>query len=237
LVSTTTGTYVSSCIKEGFAMKRLGIALILILIAVLSGCAARYQNVMVPPRIDLTQHEIIGVSGFDSTNEGQLGPLATRRFTDLARRDQGLVRMMDVDFETDQRNPTAYRELGEQSGASTIFVGSLEVSDIRPNLSIAHTLKSGQLTANVDAMLTVELIETATGASIWSSSARATRTIGQITMLGRRRSGPGLRPVDRRPGQPGRVRLSGDLETGTDRAVTSPVCCACSVTQAEGASR
>ena len=32
-------------------------------------------------------------------------------------------------------------------------------------------------------MLTVDLIETATGASIWSASARATRTIGQITMF------------------------------------------------------
>jgi hypothetical protein len=52
--------------------------------------------VRVPPRIDLAAHEIIGAARFESTNEGKLGPLATRRFTDLARRDQGLVRMMDV---------------------------------------------------------------------------------------------------------------------------------------------
>ncbi len=170
-------------------MKRLVLAFAAcsLAVVVVAGCAARYRTVMVPPRIDLTQHEIIGVAPFDSTNEGQLGPLATRRFTDLARRDQGLVRMMEVDLGAGERTPAAYRELGQRSGTRTLFVGSVEVSDIRPELSVSRMLESGSLTANVDATLKVDLIETGTGASIWSASSRATRTIGHITVFGGRR--------------------------------------------------
>jgi hypothetical protein len=164
-------------------MKRTTIVLFACLSVVAGGCAPRYQIVTVPPRIDLTAHQIIAVVEFDSSSEGELGPLATRRFTELARADQGLVRMMNVDIDTNQRTQAGYRELGERHDARTILVGSLEVSDIRPNLSISDTLRSGSLTANVDATLTVDLIETATGASIWSSSARTRTTVGHISVF------------------------------------------------------
>jgi hypothetical protein len=57
------------------------------------------------------------------------------------------------------------------------------LSDIRPNASISGTLRSGSLTANVNALLKVELIESATGASLWSASARTTRTVGNISVF------------------------------------------------------
>ena len=164
-------------------MNRSVVALISCLFTVTVGCAPRYQTVTLAPRIDLTEHQIIAVVEFDSSTAGELGPLATRRFTDMARRDQGLVRMMNVEPDTAQRNQAAFKQLGQRYDARTILVGSLEVSDIRPNLSIANTLRSGSLTANVDATLTVDLIESSTGASIWSASARTTRTVGHINVF------------------------------------------------------
>ena len=60
------------------------------------GCAgSRHETVMLPPRIDLSQHDTIGVIDFATTSKGELGPLTTRRFTELARRDQGLVRILE----------------------------------------------------------------------------------------------------------------------------------------------
>ena len=64
--------------------------LAVLLLALTVGCAAK-QTYRVPPRIDLTQHEMIGVIEINSSSEGELGPLATRRFTDEARRDQGVL--------------------------------------------------------------------------------------------------------------------------------------------------
>ena len=167
-------------------MKRVAVALITGSLLLTAGCAARYQSVMVPPRVDLTEHEIIAVVPFDSSSKGELGPMATRRFTDLARRDQGLVRMKNVGSETADLTAGEFQELGQRHGAQTLFVGTLDISDVRPNVSISKTLRSGSLTANVEATLTVDLIESATGASIWSASARATRTVGHVSVFNKK---------------------------------------------------
>ncbi len=164
-------------------MKRLGVVWIAGLLLLSAACASKYRTVQVPPRVDLTQYQIIAVVGFDSSNDGDLGPLATRRFMDMARRDQGLVRMMNVALDMAKRTPEGFRDLGERHGARTILLGSIELSDIRPNVSISETLRSGGVTANVNATLRVELIESATGASIWSASARTTRTVGHISVF------------------------------------------------------
>ncbi|MHC4992446.1 MAG: hypothetical protein ACYTGC_15850 [Planctomycetota bacterium] len=171
-------------------MKRVpSLPLILLLLIVVSGCASR-QTVMLPPRIDLTQHELIGVVEFDSSEEAELGTFATQRFTEEARRDQGLVRIVEVGSEDEalasvgrnEMDSETYKALGRQHGVQTILLGRLTVSNVRPNVRIAN-LSSGTLSAQVDATLAVQLIETATGASLWSSSASATQNVGQLSVF------------------------------------------------------
>ena len=173
-------------------MKRTsGLVLIAVLIVGMLGCARR-QTVMVPPRIDLKQHELIGVVEFGSPSEGELGPIATRRFTESARRDQGLVRILGFGSRTevlrsvgrDQWNAETLKALGREHGVRTILTGELTVSDVRPNIRISPSLDSGSLTAQVDATLAVQLIETSSGASIWSTSASATQSVGHISVFG-----------------------------------------------------
>ncbi|UCG92699.1 MAG: hypothetical protein JSV97_03040, partial [candidate division WOR-3 bacterium] len=60
------------------------------------GCG---RKVMVPPRIDLKPHEVIGIIEFESSNEGKLASLATRRFMNAIRRDQGMVRIVELGAE------------------------------------------------------------------------------------------------------------------------------------------
>jgi hypothetical protein len=166
------------------------LVLAIVVLAVMIGCSAR-QTYMVPPRIDLKQHEMIGVIEFDSSEEGELGSLATRRFKDASREDQGLVRMVDLGPEQDALvsvgkralNSDAFKALGQTHRVQTIVVGELTVSNIRPDLSIATTIESGSLTASVDATLAVQMIEATSGASIWSTSASATRSIGGISVF------------------------------------------------------
>jgi len=177
-------------------MKRtsaLGAVVLLGVLATLA-CGTKTQtvNVMVPPRIDLTQHEMIGVIEFGSDAEGELGELATRRFTESARRDQGMIRMVgfgpsDAALETVDRHeldPEAFRALGQEHGVRTILVGTLTISDIRPDFSIASSLRSGSITAQVEATLNVELIEADSGASIWSRSANASQKVAHVSVFG-----------------------------------------------------
>jgi hypothetical protein len=142
--------------------------------------------------MDLTQLEMIGVVEFSSTSEGELGSIATQRFTEAARRDQGLVRMMDFGASSaalgtvgeDEWSPGAFKALGKEHDVRTVLIGELTVSDVRPNISISAALESGSLTAQVDATLAVRLVETASGASIWSRSASATYSVGHVSVFG-----------------------------------------------------
>ncbi len=160
-------------------------------IAALLGCGSK---VMVPPRIDLQQHEILAIIEFSSSNEGELGPLATQRFMEMARRDQGLVRIVELGPEevalqkvgAARLDRAAYQALGEAHEVSTLFTGELEVSDVRPAVQIAPDLSAMGAAADVDASLTVQMIEAATGASIWSRSATVTMRVGAVSVLGGR---------------------------------------------------
>jgi hypothetical protein len=153
------------------------------------GCS---RKVLLPPRIDLVPHEAIGIVQFDCDAEGGLGALVTRAFTESARRDQGLLRMVEigsrqqalgsVDLET--WDAETFKALGAEHEVNTLFTGVLQVSDVRPDVQIGPDLRSGSVSASVDASLAVQLIETETGASIWSASARVTQPVAQVSVFG-----------------------------------------------------
>jgi hypothetical protein len=171
---------------------RFGPAIAALLMVVVSGCGHSH-SVMVPPRIDLKQHEVVGVIDFDcsaESNEGELAQLVTGRFIDAARRDQGLVRFVRLGPETEvlrdlglsRLDPEACKALGEKHGVRTLVRGSLAISDVRPNISIMQSLTRVGVSADVQATLTVEMIETASGASVWSQSAGATQRVGALSI-------------------------------------------------------
>lgn len=168
---------------------RAAVMLGVILAVAVSACGTR---VMVPPRIDLTQHQVLGVLEFTTASEGELGSYATRRFMEVARRDQGIVRMIALGSVSEalqkvgrpRLDPEALKALGVRHNVRTLITGTLEVSDVRPDISIAPGLVSGKVAADVDATLAVQMIEAETGASLWSSSARAARRVGQVSILG-----------------------------------------------------
>ena len=166
-------------------MSRTSRFVVITLVAVVTFSCAGKQSFRVPPRIDLKQHEMVGVIEFDSSTKGELGPLVTRRFTEAARRDQGMVRIVALGSEADVAgmSPKALQALGREHGVQTILTGKLTISKVRPDIRIGAGLRSGSLSANVDATLSVQLIETSTGASIWSTSARATQSVGHISVF------------------------------------------------------
>jgi hypothetical protein len=173
-------------------MKRLLIPCATLTIIAASGCGGK--KVMVPPRIDLQQHEVLAIIEFASSDEGKLGELATTRFMEHVRIDQGLVRIVELGTEeealrqvdAERLDRAAYTALGAEHNVATIFTGELEVSDIRPAVSISGDLRNLGAAADVDATLTVQMIETASGASLWSRSASVTRRVGQLSVIGGR---------------------------------------------------
>ena len=76
----------------------LSLGITAVMMAGVLGCGSR---VRVPPKIDLKLHEVIGIIEFKSSNEGKLASLATRRFTEEARQDQGMVRIVNLGTESE----------------------------------------------------------------------------------------------------------------------------------------
>jgi hypothetical protein len=157
------------------------------------GCGApKVFPLMVAPQIDLRSRETIGVIAFASTAKGELGPLATRRFTEAARRDQGLVRFVDLgsrdevlrSIGRERLDAGALIALGRKHDVKTIVTGDLAVSNVRPSVKIDALFRSGSVTAQVDASLEVQMFESESGAALWNRSARATHAVGDVRVWG-----------------------------------------------------
>ena len=174
-------------------MKKSLVSVLFVLVC--SSCSVRQPApppVMVPPQIDLHSHELIGILEFGSTAKGELAPLATRRFTEAARRDQGLVRIVDLGTQDqalrsvgrDRLDGDALIAIGRKYGVKTIVTGDLAVSQVRPDVSIDTLLRSGSVTAQVDATLEVRIYEAASGAALWNRSGRTTHAVGHVQVWG-----------------------------------------------------
>ncbi len=134
-----------------------------------------------PPRVDLAGLEQIGIVTFRASDGTGLGDLATQRFVESARRDQGLVRTIDLGTSPTPENDVA---LGRERGVRTVLAGDLTVSKVRPEVRVASDLASGGVAMSLEATLAVRMVEVGTGASIWSRSARATRSVRNVGVFG-----------------------------------------------------
>lgn len=174
-------------------MRRIAVVPILVFAALSWACGgggSRPAPVLVPPQIDLHPHATIGVLSFDAGAKGQLGPLVTRRFTEAARRDQGLVKIVELGTAADvlrsvgraSLDPEAVKAIGAKHGVRTLVAGELVVANVKPNVSVDALFKSGSVTATVDATLEVRLYETETGAALWNRSGRSTQSVGHVSV-------------------------------------------------------
>jgi hypothetical protein len=155
----------------------------------IQGCTER---VLAPPRIDLKEHEVVGIIEFDCSDEGELGPFLTGRFVEAIRRDQELVRIVllgtpeDVlaDIGQSRLDQDAYKAIGQKRQIKTVFTGNVDISEVKPSVAIGKNLSFFGVSADVDATLNTQMVETDTGASLWSRSARAVQRIGGVEIFG-----------------------------------------------------
>jgi hypothetical protein len=162
---------------------------LVVLIALILGCGSKSR---IPPRINLRLHELIGIVEFSSSNKGKLGPYATEKFIEAIRRDQGMIRIVELGEEDEVLNQVgksrldqdAYKVLGEIFGVKSIISGELLISDVRPDISITPGLGFLSAGAEVDANLSVKLVETLSGASLWSGSGASTEQVAHVSIFG-----------------------------------------------------
>jgi hypothetical protein len=88
----------------------------------------------------------------------------------------------------------ALRKIGEKYGVEAIFVGSLSYSEPRTEVKITDVSKlEGGVRVDLRGDINIELMETRSGASMWSSSAWARRQLGRVNVSAEQGVSGGMR--------------------------------------------
>ncbi|MGH7516061.1 MAG: hypothetical protein ACREOC_01135 [Gemmatimonadales bacterium] len=154
----------------------------------LAGCASKYAQV--PARLDLEPYGRVALVAFSTEQtDGELSTLATQRFAEALLASQSGVELLELgaaDSSLKRPTPTAddaalAQALGREKDVPAVFVGHLKVSGVKPRGRIGGA-GNVNLRASVSAELTVRLLSTRTGATVWRSSAAANGTVGRVSL-------------------------------------------------------
>jgi hypothetical protein len=165
----------------------LGAVLLLV-----SGCA---QKVLVPPRVDLDSYPTLGIVTFTSNARGNLEEHATRKFMQAVQHAQPGVRILELGgeervlgaIEREELDFEAIQAIGDKWGVDAVFSGHLDVQDVKPNLELRSLLKELSFDAHVQAGLNTRLVETQSGATVWTRSASRRAPVAHVKVVS---SGP-----------------------------------------------
>jgi hypothetical protein len=166
---------------------RMQCALALCATLALSACASKYAQV--PPRLDLEPYGRVALVTFSSEQtDGSLNSLATQRFVEMLLASQSHVEVLELPT-TDSAlavlaasgdGAALAQAVGRNKAVPAVFVGQLTVSNVKPRGRVST--KGVDVRGSVAAQLTVRLLSTSTGATVWRSSATASRTVGNVRL-------------------------------------------------------
>lgn len=156
----------------------------------LSACASKYSQI--PARLDLAPYGRIALITFSADQQNSaMSSLATQRFAEALLSSQSGIELLELgsaDSSLKTLSATGdgvalAQALGKEKNVPAVFVGFLKVSNVKPR---GHIDASGMnVRAGVSAELTVRLLSTSTGGTVWRSSAAANGTIGRLNISDR----------------------------------------------------
>src|SRR6266850_3134392 len=157
-------------------------------LAMLWGCSSTVL-VPVPPRVDLKSYGTLGIVEFGSNSERGINARATRQFQEQIQAAQPGTRFVELGsreellaaFGGRQLDPAALKKIGEKYGVAAVFLGDIAYSEPRMDVKISDVYKlEGGVRAEVRGEISSRLMETGTGASVWSNSAWVRKQIGSV---------------------------------------------------------
>jgi len=185
--------------------KYLGLMLLLSL-AILWGCSNTVL-VSVPPRIDLRDYGTLGIVDFASASDRAVTARATRQFQEQVQAAQPGTRFVELgNFEAllaeagaRQLDANALKKIGAKYGVAAIFLGDVAYSEPKTDVKLTDLSRlEGGVRTEIRGDISSRLVETSTGASVWSRSAWAKRQIGRINVSAERGVSGGMSQSDPR---------------------------------------
>ena len=154
----------------------------------LSACASKYA--LVPPRLDLEPYGRVALVTFSTEQaNSELSTLATQRFAEALLASQSGFELLELGAADSSLRQLAAsgdgaalaQALGREKNVPAVFVGHIAVSGVKPHGRLSG-ISSLKVRASVSAELSVRLLSTRTGGTVWRSSATANGTVGQVAI-------------------------------------------------------
>ena len=183
-------------------------AMFAVIAATLVGCSHTHSvMVPVPPRVDLKSYGTIGIVDFISNGDRATSTQAMRqfeeqvqeaqpgtRFLELGSRDAVLAGVASSEF-----NPESLRRIGQKYGVKAVVFGEVVYSEPRTDIKVADiTRLEGGVRSELRADISGRLLETATGAGVWTRSAWTKRQLSSLNVSAQRGVSGSLAKTDPR---------------------------------------
>lgn len=179
---------------------------LLLSVTLLWGCSNTVL-VSVPPRMDLRPYGTLGIVEFTSNSNPAMSQYATQQFQEsvqdaypgmpileLGNRDTVLDAVGATRFD-----PETITKIGRKYRVAAVFVGDIQYSEPHTNVRLTDiTRLEGGVRTEVKGDISTKLMETTSGASVWSSSAWAKRQIGGVSVSAKHGVSAAARDADPR---------------------------------------
>lgn len=172
-----------------FRRPTLPIAMALTIVVGATACASR--RVLVPPRLDLQPYGRVALVLFTVEKaRGSLHELATERFAEEVLAGQTGIELLEIGAADDimqrsgetQFGPRSAQALGEARNVPAVFAGHLVVSDVKPSGGLIG-LRLPFVEATVSVELSVRLLSTESGGTLWRASAASSEKVGELGLV------------------------------------------------------
>jgi hypothetical protein len=163
-------------------------ALLAASLLLLFGCGKPTVTVQVPPRVDLRTWPLIGYVDFTTNADPVLARDATEKFLQNLGAAQPGARMLELgngeqilrELNRNAFDPGTIKAMGARYEVAAVLIGHLEVSGMTPDIRVSSGMDAISASAKVNSDLSAKLLETATGATVWSNGAHGQWSLGGL---------------------------------------------------------
>jgi hypothetical protein len=157
----------------------------------LSACAAHYAQV--PARLDLEPYGRVALVAFTTDqSDPALSTVATQRFAEALLSSQSGVELLELGAADSSLRALAAagdasalaQALGREKHVPAVFLGHLTMTGVTPR-GLVSAAGGVNVRASVSGALTVRLLSTSTGGTVWRSSSTANGTVGRVAISDR----------------------------------------------------
>jgi hypothetical protein len=152
---------------------------------------ARTVKVYQPPRLDLAQFGRLGLITFSDNAQPSVADYVTGQFQSRIHSAQAVIPIVELGTKEDvlkrigssHLDSAAIEKIGKKYNISALFIGDLVYSDVKNDVNLQDLAAfKASVSATLNATLSVKLIETEGGATIWSDSTSWKRKLGGVSV-------------------------------------------------------